>query len=93
VSPVLVRAYRERFTLAELQGFLDEALKDLAAGVKITSINSEGHGGAGALLKGDPETIAETLQVAIEEVTEAETQSAGGGMGSHVSFEGRRTET
>lgn len=91
VSPVLVRAYRENFELAELKAMLKAALEELASGVVVTSVNLDG--GGGAAVKGDMKTadVVAALQVAIEEEEEAPNPSKNEGMASVVNFGSRRT--
>ena len=60
----MVCAFAECYTEAELAELLKGALADLAAGVKVTSLQLEGGGGTGRAIEGDPERMVWILRQA-----------------------------
>ncbi|MFT3992152.1 MAG: hypothetical protein QM680_12155 [Luteolibacter sp.] len=91
VSQIVVDAYVLRYSKAQMEAALDQALADRAAGVQVTQINFESGGGAGQMIGGDPNEVIEILTLALR-------QLLGDVVGppplmSSINFGARRSET
>lgn len=61
----LIQGLAERFGVAELGVMLEQALTELANGVRVTSVTLDGGGGSGTPLAMDPERMVGILRKAI----------------------------
>ena len=92
VSPIVISAYQRRFTRAQLEAALDQALNDLASGVRLTQVNFQDGGGSGQVIEGDPTELVEILELALRAV-ESGVAASQGGLAAGVNFSCRRVET
>lgn len=60
----LILGLAETHTVGELDAFLKQACADIAAGVRVTSLQLEGGGGSGEALKMEPERLVGILRKA-----------------------------
>lgn len=88
----MVVAFAEAFSAAELGVMLRDALADQANGVRVTSITLEGGGGAGQVIRMDPERMVSILRRA-KQVAEGKTPASDAPMGSHMNFNTRAART
>ena len=65
VDPMIVAAYRRRYSTEEMEAALDQALSDHASGVTITSVSFEG-GGSSGQINGKPEVLISILETALQ---------------------------
>ena len=94
VSRSVVDAYKRRFTRAQIEAALDQALADRASGVLVTQVNFQDGGGSGQMIGGDPNEVIEILETVLKvlDAGEAATTSPPG-LVSAANFSTRRTET
>lgn len=83
MKPAVIRAYIARYTRAQLEAALDQALKDHASGVRITSLSFEG-GSSGGQMTATPEAIIELMTECLETIKAGRTSPAPQQMGSIV---------
>lgn len=65
IKPVVIRAYLRRYSRKQIETALDQALKDHAAGVRITSLSFEG-GSSSGTMTATPEHIIELMTECLE---------------------------
>lgn len=75
----LILGLAETHTVAELQDFIKQACADIAAGVRVTSLQMDGGGGSGETLKMEPERLVGILRKA--KLARADIDAGGDGSG------------
>lgn len=92
VSQLVIDSYKLLYSVAEMKSLLAQATRDLAAGVKMTSITTDGAGGSAQVIQGDPSEIVQTLMLAIQQL-EGSATTGPPPLASTVNFAARRVET
>lgn len=90
VSPVLIRALIRRYTQAQIETALDNALSDHLAGVTITS-TSFGDGQTSGQINGKPLEVIALCEAALQTI--AGERDADAGLASKMKFGQRMLET
>jgi hypothetical protein len=68
VNTLVVKAYTQAYTRAQLEEARAAALADISAGVQITQVTFEGGGASGRPISGDPAWLLEHLQTALDQL-------------------------
>ena len=94
VSRSVIEAYKRRYSKAQVETALDQALADRASGVAVTQVNFQDGGGSGQAIGGDPNEVIEILEAVLKLYDAGEGATvAPPGLASSVNFSTRRTET
>lgn len=83
IKPAVIRAYLTRYTRAQIEAALDQALSDHASGVRLTSISFEG-GASSGQMTATPEAIIELMTECLDALNAGRTTPAPKPIGSIV---------
>jgi hypothetical protein len=84
-NPSVIRAYLRTYSESQLEEILQQALRDHAAGVRITSVSFEG-GSSSGTMTGTPHQLIEDMMACLDALTAGQTSPIPRPLGTLVQF-------